>query len=351
MGPARGSDRGVVDRWAVSIRPQPHAGIRFSVSRRAADRRSGPRRPSLFCPTTNSTPPPSSFVAASPRPGLNLREDADGILIAAHRPACHLARPGRRSLPHGLSSTSGYGTAALQPDRREEGKAPTDDPLLPDSSTVVGASYRATARVRGRQRPDAGYGMFGRGLRPPRHPSDYDGLRHRPGRGGPAWVRGTTKVGLVGISYSGCRSSRCGHRSPRPGRHRPLEPDRRPLLHRLPGRESTTTGSPRAGSPSASRTPNRRRRGARVGPRPRSPPADKTCLANQRLHRRPRASQKLVGPGLARNPSLFQTNGRRRVWAHQDQGARLPRRLPRGTRRWGREWPALITALKGDRDV
>ena len=42
---------------------------------------------------------------------------------------------------------------------------------------------------------------------------------------------------------------RGGHRSPGPGRHHAAEPHRRPVLDRLSRAGSTTTGSPRAGSP------------------------------------------------------------------------------------------------------
>ncbi len=76
---------------------------------------------------------------------------------------------------------------------------------------------------------------------------------------------------------------------------------------------------------------------------------DKTCLANQRLHLQAESLETLVGPGLARTPSLFDRRSPV-VWATH---IKVPVFLVGSLQdeEVGPQWPALITALKGDKNV
>jgi predicted acyl esterase len=76
---------------------------------------------------------------------------------------------------------------------------------------------------------------------------------------------------------------------------------------------------------------------------------DKTCLANQQLHPQAESLAKLVGPGLSRVPALFNRRSPA-VWASK---IKVPVFLVGSLQdeQVGPQWPALITALKGDRNV
>ena len=76
---------------------------------------------------------------------------------------------------------------------------------------------------------------------------------------------------------------------------------------------------------------------------------DKTCLANQVLHPEAQKLDSLVGPGLSRDPSLFDQRSPA-VWAtHITVPVFLVGALE--DEQTGPQWPALITALRHDKNV
>ena len=191
--------------------------------------------------------------------------------------------------------------------------------LLPDGATDVGAVVARFAgfatvslQMRGSGCSGGAFDLFG-------YPSDYDAydaveiIAHQP------WVA-NHKVGMVGISFSGLSQFPAAGTDP-PGLAAiaSAEPDRRPLLDRVPGRHLQQRVRRRAGStpasttrnlpPSTAAAPSRRARPPRSpasgspGPTtrstPSSPPTPGTpsaCLANQALHDQSQDLAGLVGP-------------------------------------------------------
>ena len=115
--------------------------------------------------STNSAPPPSFYSCQQLHAGLNYLKMRDGILIAAT-----VQLPPGKTLADGPFPTvieySGYAVAAPHNlINALEGKASSNDPLLPDTSTVVGSVLAPLARVRECQRPDAWNRLFWRSFR------------------------------------------------------------------------------------------------------------------------------------------------------------------------------------------
>ena len=325
----------------------PGSGFRFEEGRGRPARATAPF--AVLSHHLDSTPPPSFYSSQHLHAGLNYVRMRDGVLIAAT-----VRLPPGKTLADGPFPTvieySGYGTAAPHSlIAAEEGEAPTNDPLLPDTSTVVGRPRRAVARLRRRQRPDAGHGMFGWGLRPPRLPVGLRRLRHRPDRRGP--TMGAAPQGGSGgdLVLGALPVPRGGDRPAGPGRHRPLEPDRRPLLDRVPGRDLQQRVRQELGRAAHLRRRTASRRGVSRGPRPRSPPGTGPAWPTSALHPEAEGLATLVGPGLARTPSLFDRRSPA-VWAtHIKVPVFLVGSLE--DEEVGPQWPALISALKGDKDV
>ncbi|HXQ75437.1 MAG TPA: CocE/NonD family hydrolase [Acidimicrobiales bacterium] len=338
---------GVVDRLGSLIvrNLAPGSGYRFDEGT-GASRRATPGFSVLS--TTGSTPPASFYSSQRLHVGLNYVRMRDGILIAAT-----VRLPPGKTLADGPFPTvieySGYGTAAPHSlIDAEEGKAPSNDPLLPDSSTVVGALVApllgfaaVSVQMRGTGCSGGAFDLLG-------YPSDYDGYDVVQAVGAQPWVL-HHKVGLVGISYSGLSQFPvAGTDPPDLAAIAPLSPTDDLFSTGYPGgiyndgfakswiaqRISDAEPAPQGGQPWA---------------RAEIAAGDKTCLANQRLHLQAESLETLVGPGLARTPSLFDRRSPV-VWATH---VKVPVFLVGSLQdeEVGPQWPALITALKGDRDV
>ena len=152
--------------------------------------------------STSSTPGASFYSSQHLHAGLNYVRMRDGILLAAT-----VRLPPGKTLSDGPFPTvieySGYNVAgphnlidAL------EGHASSSDPLLPDTSTVVGSVLApllgfvtVSVQMRGTGCSGGAFDLFGL-------PSDYDGYDVVQTVGAEPWVL-NHKVGMVGISYSG----------------------------------------------------------------------------------------------------------------------------------------------------
>jgi hypothetical protein len=298
--------------------------------------------------TTDSTPPPSVYSSQHLHAGLNYVRMRDGILIAAT-----VRLPPGKTLADGPFPTvieySGYGTAAPHSlINAEEGKAPSDDPLLPDSSTVVGALLApllgfvsVSVQMRGTGCSGGAFDLLG-------YPSDYDGYDIIQTVGAQPWVL-HHKVGMVGISYSGLSQFPVAGTDP---------PDLAAIAPLSPTDDLFSTGYPGGiyNDGFAKSWIAQRISDAKAAPGGGQPWAkaeiaagDKTCLANQQLHPQAESLAKLVGPGLSRVPALFNRRSPA-LWASK---IKVPVFLVGSLQdeEVGPQWPALITALKGDKDV
>jgi predicted acyl esterase len=298
--------------------------------------------------TTDSTPPPSFYSSQHLHAGLNYVRMRDGILIAAT-----VRLPPGKTLADGPFPTvieySGYGTAAPHSlINAEEGKAPSDDPLLPDSSTVVGALLApllgfvsVSVQMRGTGCSGGAFDLLG-------YPSDYDGYDIIQTVGAQPWVL-HHKVGMVGISYSGLSQFPVAGTDP---------PDLAAIAPLSPTDDLFSTGYPGGiyNDGFAKSWIAQRISDAKAAPGGGQPWAkaeiaagDKTCLANQQLHPQAESLAKLVGPGLSRVPALFNRRSPA-LWASK---IKVPVFLVGSLQdeEVGPQWPALITALKGDKDV
>jgi len=338
---------GVVDRLGSLIvrNLTPGSGFRFERGTGANMRATAPF--SVLSPT-HSTPPPSFYASQHLHAGLNYVRMRDGILIAAT-----VRLPPGKTTADGPFPTvieySGYGTAAPHSlVDAELGKAPSKDPLLPDTSTVVGAliapllGYAAVSvQMRGTGCSGGAFDLLG-------YPSDYDGYDIVQAVGAQPWVL-HHKVGLVGISYSGLSQFPvAGTDPPALAAIAPLSPTDDLFSTGYPGgiynngfakgwiaqRISDAEPAPQGGQPWA---------------RAEIAAGDTTCLANQRLHLQAEGLETLVGPGLARAPSLFDRRSPQDWATHVKVPVFLVGSLQ--DEEVGPQWPALISALKGDKNV
>ena len=273
----------------------------------------------------------------------------DGILIAAT-----VRLPPGKTLADGPFPTvieySGYETAAPHSlINAEEGKAPTNDPLLPDSSTVVGALVApllgfvaVSVQMRGTGCSGGAFDLLG-------YPSDYDGYDIVQTVGAQPWVL-HHKVGMVGISYSGLSQFPVAGTDP---------PDLAAIAPLSPTDDLFSTGYPGgiyndgfAKSWIAQRISDAKAgagREARSGPRPRSPPATRPVWPTSGSIPRPRAWPRWSDPGWP-GCRRCSTGGRRPCGPRK---IKVPVFLVGSLQdeEVGPQWPALITALKGDRNV
>jgi uncharacterized protein len=338
---------GIVDRLGSLIvrNLTPGPGFRFEEGSGSGMKATAPF---AVLSTTDSTPPPSFYSSQHLHAGLNYVKMRDGILIAAT-----VRLPPGKTLADGPFPTvieySGYGTAAPHSlINAEEGKAPMNDPLLPDTSTIVGSLVApllgfvaVSVQMRGTGCSGGAFDLLG-------YPSDYDGYDIVQTVGAQPWVL-HHKVGLVGISYSGLSQFPvAGTDPPDLAAIAPLSPTDDLFSTGYPGgiyndgfakswiaqRISDAEPAPGGGQPWAK---------AEIAA------GDKTCLANQRLHLQAEGLETLVGPGLARDPALFNRRSPA-VWAtHITVPVFLVGSLQ--DEEVGPQWPALITALKGDKNV
>jgi hypothetical protein len=251
--------------------------------------------------------------------GLNYVTMRDGISLAAT-----VRLPPGKTLADGPFPTvieySGYAVAAPHSlINALEGKASSKDPLLPDTATIVGSVIAplmgfvtVSVQMRGTGCSGGAFDLFGL-------PSDYDGYDIIQTVGSQSWVL-NHKVGMVGISYS------TGY----PGG-----------IYNDGFAKSWTDqriidaqAAPQSGQPWAAAE-------IKTG--------DKTCLANQVLHPEAESLQSIVNPNLARTPSIFNQRSPE-VWAtHIEVPVFLAGALE--DEQVGPQWPALISALDGDKNV
>jgi hypothetical protein len=346
-GSGRSVGRGVVDRLGSLIvrNLTPGSGFRFEEGK-GTTMKSTPTFSVLS--TTDSTPPPSFYSSQHLHAGLNYVKMRDGILIAAT-----VRLPPGKTLADGPFPTvieySGYQTAAPHSlINAELGQAPSDDPLLPDTSTIVGSLMApllgfvaVSVQMRGTGCSGGAFDLLG-------YPSDYDGYDIVQAVGAQPWVL-HHKVGLVGISYSGLSQFPVAGTDP---------PDLAAIAPLSPTDDLFSTGYPGgiyndgfAKSWIAQRISDAEPApgGGQTWAKAEIAAGDKTCLANQRLHLQAEGLETLVGPGLARNPALFNRRSPA-IWATH---IKVPVFLVGSLQdeEVGPQWPALITALKGDRNV
>jgi uncharacterized protein len=298
--------------------------------------------------STNSTPPPSFYSSQHLSSGLNYVRMRDGVTIAAT-----VRLPPGKTVADGPFPTvieySGYATAAPHSlIDALEGKAPSGDPLLPDSSTVVGSVIApllgfasVSVQMRGTGCSGGAFDLFGL-------PSDYDGYDVIQAVGAQPWVL-HHKVGMVGISYSGISQFEVAGTNP---------PDLAAVAPLSSTDDLFSTGYPGGiyNNGFAKSWIAQRIVDAQAAPQGGQPWAtaeiatgDTTCLANQRLHPEARQLEALVGPGLSRVPALFDPRSPA-VWASH---VKVPVFLVGALEdeQTGPQWPALITALGHDKSV
>jgi uncharacterized protein len=343
-GAAAGS--GVVDRLGSlivrNLRPGP--GYRFTEGTGSAARRTA----AFSVLSTSSTPSSSFYSGQELHSGLNYVRMRDGILLAAT-----VRLPPGKTLADGPFPTvieySGYNVAgphslidAL------EGHASSSDPLLPSTSTVVGSLVApllgfatVSVQMRGTGCSGGAFDLFGL-------PSDYDGYDVVQAVGAQPWVL-NHKVGMVGISYSGFSQLVVAGTDP---------PDLAAITPLSPTDDLYSTGYPGGiyNSGFAASWVAERASDAQPAPGGGQPWAaaeiatgDKTCLANQDLHRQAQSLESLVSPNLGRTPALF-TQRSPTAWAsHITVPVFLVGSLQ--DEQVGPQWPALINALHGDKHV
>jgi predicted acyl esterase len=338
---------GIVDRLGSLVVRNLAAGPGYHFAQGSG---SGTRSTATFSVLSPSSSTPSTRFYASQHlhAGLNYVRMRDGILLAAT-----VRLPPGKTLADGPFPTvieySGYNVAgphslidAL------EGGAPSSDPLLPDTSTVVGSVVApllgfatVSVQMRGTGCSGGAFDLFGL-------PSDYDGYDMVQTVGAQPWVL-KHKVGMVGISYSGFSQLVVAGTDP---------PDLAAITPLSPTDDLYSTGYPGgiyndgfAASWVAQRVSD-----ARPAPGGGQPWAtaqiatgDQTCLSNQRLHLQAQSLESLVSPNLGRTPALFDPRSPTAWAAHIKVPVFLAGALE--DEQVGPQWPSLINALHGDKSV
>jgi predicted acyl esterase len=337
---------GVVDSYGSLIvrNLAPGSGYRFEEGTGSGLHATAPF-PVL---ATSSTPSPSFYASQHLHAGLNYVRMRDGVLLAAT-----VRLPPGKTLADGPFPTvieySGYAVAPPHSLINSlEGTAPSNDPLLPDTSTVVGSAVApllgfvtVSVQMRGTGCSGGAFDLFGL-------PSDYDGYDAIQTVGAQSWVLGH-KVGMVGISYSGFSQLVVAGTDP---------PDLAAITPLSPTDDLYSTGYPGGIYNDGFAAGWIQQRIHDAEPAPPGGQAwasaeialgDKTCLTNQRLHHQAQSLVALVGPGLARTPTLFNQRSPA-VWAsHITVPVFLVGSLQ--DEQVGPQWTALITALRHDKNV
>ncbi len=326
-----------------------------------------------FSVYSTSYVPPSSLYNQKLHVGLNYITMRDGVKIAAT-----VRLPlGDTKLSQGPFPTvveySGYGTAGpsdplLQFTNPTAYKA-QNQALLPDGATEVGA---VVARVEGFATVSIqmrGSGCSGGAFDLLGSPSDLDGYDAIQTIGGQSWVA-HHKVGMVGISYSGLSQLNVAGTEP---------PDLAAITPLSPTDDLFSTGYPggiynkgfAAGwiadrihdaKPAAALVGGKLTELAtnnRTGAQPwtyaeidaelKATPGQSTCLANQALHGQSESLSSLVGPGLNRDPSLFDQRSQTVAAAKINVPVFISGALQ--DEQTGPQWPALLSALSTDKDA
>ena len=337
---------GVVDQLGSLIvrNLTPGAGFRFEEGTGANKRATA----TFSVLSTASTARPSFYSSQHLHAGLNYVRTRDGILLAAT-----VRLPPGKTLADGPFPTvieySGYAVAAPHSlINALEGTAPSDDPLRPDTATVVGSVVApllgfvtVSVQMRGTGCSGGAFDLFGL-------PSDYDGYDVIQTVGAQPWVL-HHKVGMVGISYSGFSQLVVAGTSP---------PDLAAITPLSPTDDLFSTGYPGGiyNDGFAKSWIAQRIIDAEPAPQGGQPwvaaeiaAGDKTCLANQRLHLQAQSLESLIGPGSARTPSLFDPRSPEAWASHIKVPVFLVGALE--DEQVGPQWPALITALKRDKNA
>jgi predicted acyl esterase len=337
---------GVVDRLGglIVTNLTPGPGYRFETTSGSATEQTAP----FSVLSTSSTPSPQFYAGQHLHAGLNYVEMRDGITIAAT-----VRLPPGKTLSQGPFPTvieySGYAVAAPHNlINALEGKASSKDPLLPDSSTVVGSVIApllgfvtVSVQMRGTGCSGGAFDLLGL-------PSDYDGYDMIQTVGSQSWAL-NHKVGMVGISYSGLSQLAVAGTDP---------PDLAAITPLSPTDDLYSTGYPGGiyNDGFAKSWIDQRIVDAEAAPGGGQPWAaaeiatgDKTCLANQVLHPEAEALESIINPDLGRTPSLFDQRSPA-IWAtHIDVPVFMVGALE--DEEVGPQWPALVTALSGDKNV
>ncbi len=298
--------------------------------------------------STHSAPPASFYASQHLHQGLNYVRMRDGITLAAT-----VRLPPGTTLADGPFPTvieySGYAVAAPHSlIDALEGSAPTNDPLLPDTSTVVGSVLApllgfatVSVQMRGTGCSGGAFDLFGLD-------SDYDGYDVIQTVGAQPWVL-HHKVGMVGISYSGISQFEVAGTDP---------PDLAAITPLSPTDDLYSTGFPGGifNDGFAASWVAQRAADAQAAPGGGQPWAtaeidagDATCRSNQRLHPEAQKLESIIGPGLGRDPTLFDQRSPVAWAAHIHVPVFLVGALQ--DEQVGPQWPALISALRGDSDV
>jgi predicted acyl esterase len=337
---------GVVDKLGglIVTNLTPGPGYRFQTTGGSETEATAP----FSVLSTSSTPAPQFYADQHLHAGLNYVEMRDGITVAAT-----VRLPPGKTLSDGPFPTvieySGYAVAAPHNlINAMEGKASTKDPLLPDTSTVVGSVIApllgfvtVSVQMRGTGCSGGAFDLFGL-------PSDYDGYDVIQTVGAQSWVL-NHKVGMVGISYSGISQLVVAGTDP---------PDLAAIAPLSPTDDLFSTGYPGGiyNDGFAKSWTDQRIVDAEAAPGGGQPWAtaeidtgDKTCLANQVLHPEAEALESIISPDLGRTPSIFDQRSPA-VWAtHINVPVFMVGALE--DEQVGPQWPALITALRGDKNV
>ena len=322
----------------------------------------------VLAPGDNPARSADLYTGQTLHAGLNYVTMRDGITIAAtvRLPA------GATSLAEGPFPTimeySGYATAGPHDPIHclvlQQPKA-CSDPLVPSSATVVGGLIArengfatVSVQMRGSGCSGGAFDLFG-------YPTDYDGydmievLAHQP------WVA-HHKVGMGGISYSGISQLEvAGTQPPDLAAITPLSPTDDLYSTGYPGgiynngfaagwiAERIHDAKPALVNPDA--TPvnadnaqswtyaeiaaEARRHGL----------ANSKCNANQVLHGQSESLSTLVGPGLDRDPALFDRRSTTEWAKHITVPVFLSGALQ--DEQTGPQWPALIAAFPSQTKV
>ncbi len=337
---------GVVDKLGGLIVTDltPGPGYRFELTSGSKVEATAP----FSVLSTSSTPTPGFYAGQHLHAGLNYVEMRDGITLAAT-----VRLPPGKTLSDGPFPTvieySGYAVAAPHSLINSlEGKASSKDPLLPDSSTIVGSVIApllgfvtVSVQMRGTGCSGGAFDLFGL-------PSDYDGYDMIQTVGAQPWVL-NHKVGMVGISYSGISQLVVAGTDP---------PDLAAITPLSPTDDLYSTGYPGGiyNDGFAKSWIDQRIVDAEAAPGGGQPWAsaeiatgDKTCLANQVLHPEAETLESIISPDLGRTPSLFDQRSPVDWAAHIDVPVFMAGALQ--DEQVGPQWPALITALQGDKNV
>ena len=301
----------------------------------------------------SDTPSAGFYAGQHLHAGLNYLTMRDGITLAAT-----VRLPLGKTMADGPFPTvieySGYDVAGPHSlvsallSSLQGNKSALSDPLLPSTATAVGSVIApllgfatVSLQIRGTGCSGGAFDLFDL-------PTDYDGYDAVQIVGSQPWVA-HHKVGLVGISFSGLSQFFvAGTRPPDLAAIAPMSPTNDLYATGYPGgilndgfaaswiaeRVSDAKPAPEGGQPWAD---------AEIES------GDRQCLANQDLRLQTQNVATLMGANATRDPALFDPRSDQ-LWAKK---VTVPVFLVGALQdeQTGPQWPALINALSGDRNV